>query len=88
MEKQKSSPGIVIAFFALILLSLPGAYVTGYFWAGDNVNVTSYGDGNTSWMRSYDYEWEKLLFCPAGKIEELLTGRSVLIVTKIQGGVI
>ena len=77
----------MIVFLALILLSLPVAYLAGYFWAGDNV-VINWGGGYTTLSRSYDYEWETLLFSPAGKIEELLTGTSVLIATRVHGGVI
>jgi hypothetical protein len=79
MEQRHRSPGWVSAFIALlILLVAPAIYVAGYFWAGNyHQNLVK-----TVVIRSYDFTWEKTVFSPAGKVEQRLTGKEILLTTK------
>jgi len=93
MDKRHSSAGPIIAFFVLAALSLPVAYAAGYLWAGDThiLLMPILRDSSEECqmvVRVFPHEWEATLFSPAGRIEELLTGKAVLVMARIHGGVI
>ena len=87
MDKRNSAASVVIAGLAIVALSLAIAYGAGYFWSGETERFSAPGRPETV-VRMYKYGWQETLFVPAGKIEELVTGKSVAVTKRVYGGVI
>ena len=87
MDKRNPVAAVVFAGVAIVTFSLAITYVAGYFWSCETERFSSPGRPE-SVIRMYKHEWQETLFFPAGKIEELVTGKSVAVTKRPYGGVI
>lgn len=87
MDKRDSSASVFLSGVAIVAISLTVAYAAGYFWSGETMCFSS-PERRETVVRMYKYGWQATLFLPAGKIEELVTGKSVAISKRVYGGII
>lgn len=70
--KGTIAPALVIL---ALVIGLPGAYLSSYFLACDYAADPFLGVV----VRRYRWEWQRILFEPASRIEESATGQDVVI---------
>ena len=75
-----SRPNWFIPLAALTLLAFLVAYPCAYLWTG------TLGDPNYGRVRMYRTHWHVLAFRPAAKIESLVRGAKVTVLTYHSGG--
>jgi hypothetical protein len=78
MEESRTS--WLVALTALLLLAILAAYSCAYFLTG------TLGDPNYGTVRMYRTRWHVLAFRPAAKIESLVRGSKVTVLTYHSGG--
>ena len=77
---EESRPNWLVPLAALFLLALLAAYPCAYF------STCTLGDPNYGTVRLYRTHWHVLAFRPAAKIESLVRGAKVTLLTFHAGG--
>ena len=80
--RKKAEWPIVAALLALVLVPL-GAYVGGYYAAGEKYELT-FRQGRV-YYRIYKARWQARIFWPATHVESFLTGAEISAVIKVPG---
>lgn len=71
MTSRSSTAAPILAVLAIVLVTL-GAYVGGYFWLSQRIDLAP-----NAFVRDYNNAWLNTAFRPAARIESWLCGVSV-----------